>query len=70
MATNHEKEIIEHVRRHPGCERGSFVDAIGHPNAGNEADGMVRDGKLERWYSGTYPRYYIPGTYTPPHLRR
>ncbi|OEU73909.1 MAG: hypothetical protein BA864_05085 [Desulfuromonadales bacterium C00003093] len=65
---NYEDKILEHVRQHPGCDKGSF-DIIGHPNVPNEADYMVEAGKLERWYTGTMARYYIPGTYTPHHLR-
>jgi hypothetical protein len=67
MMANIEKEILEYVRQHPGCERGTF-DMIKHSDAAEEADRMVSDGKLDRWYSGTVPAYYIPGTYTPPHL--
>ena len=66
---NFEKEILNYVRQHPGCNRQDLITATGHPNAGNEADRIVRDEKLDRWYTGQVPAYYIPGTYTPPHLR-
>ena len=60
---NYEEEILDYVRQHPGCHRLDLIAATRHPNAGNEADYMVRDGKL-------VAAYYIPGTYRPPyHIR-
>lgn len=67
---NFEKEILSFVRDHPGCDAGTLIEAIGHPNAANEANYMVRDGKLDRWYMYMNPHYYIPGTYTPQHLMK
>ena len=66
---NYEKEILEFVKNHPGCVSGSIIKAVGHPNAGNEANYMVKGGQLDRWYSRTMPHYYIAGTYTPKHMR-
>ena len=67
--TNFEKEILDYVREHPGCNRSDIGAAIGNLEAEYEADRTVRDGKLDRWYTGQVPAYYIPGTYAPPHLR-
>ena len=64
-----EKEILEHIRQHPGCYRTDLVIAIGHPDAANQANGLVREGKLERWYQGTVLRYYIPGTHIKHYMR-
>ena len=66
---NYEKEILDYVRQHPGCNRTDLITATGHPNAGNEADHMAWGGTLDRWYTGQVPAYYIPGTYTPPEMR-
>ena len=69
MDATFEKEILDYVRQHLGCNRQGLIAATGHIHAGNEADRMVDEGKLDRWYTGQVPAYYIPGTYTPPHLR-
>ena len=66
---DYEEEILDHVRQHPGCNRQELIAATGHLHAALEADHMVWGGKLDRWYTGQVPAYYIPGTYTPPHLR-
>jgi hypothetical protein len=63
-----EKEILEHVRQHPGCGRVDLLATIGDKNVANEIDCMVAAGNLDRWYTGTVPVYYIPGTYRPSHL--
>ena len=66
---NYEKEILDYVRQHPGCNRQRLIAATGHLHAGNAADHMVWGGKLDRWYIGQVPTYYIPGTYVPSELR-
>ena len=66
---DYEEEILDYVRQHPGCKRQGLIAATGHLHAGNAADRMVREGKLDRWYTGEEIVYYIPGTYLPPHLR-
>lgn len=68
MMVNFEKEILEHVRQHPGCGRVDLLATIGDKNVANEIDCMVVARKLDRWYTGTVPAYHIPGTYRPPHL--
>ena len=66
---NYEEEILDYVREHPGDNRSDIGAAFGDLEAEYEADRMVRDGKLDRWYTGQVPAYYIPGTNTPPNLR-
>lgn len=75
-----ETEVLEYVRQNPGCKGGDLIrnvqwqsetetpDYNAQCNAADEANCMVSKGKLDRWYTGTVPAYYIPGTYTPPHL--
>lgn len=68
MMSDIETVILEYVQQHPGCSRVELMGIVGYQNAGNEIDRMVPVGKLDRWYTGTSPAYYIPGTYRPPHL--
>ena len=65
---NFEKEILDYVRQHPGCNRQDLIEGTGHLSAGNLADHMAWEYKLDRWYTGQVPAYYIPGTHMPPHL--
>ena len=61
----YEKEILDYVRKHPGCSRKDIGDAIGDYEAEHVSDRMVKEGKLDRWYTGLMSAYFIVGTHTP-----
>ena len=65
----YEYEILSYVRNHPGCTRNDIGVAIGDSKAEDEADDMVKDGRLERWYAGQMPHYHIAVTDTSSHMK-
>ena len=69
--TNFEEEILDYVRQHPGCRIQDMVAGTKctYTEIVSVIEDMVNTKQLDRWYSFGTPYFYLPGTYTPPHLR-
>ena len=60
-------EILKYVEQHPDCGIQDIVTATeeAYEDIADVIEAMVDTGRLERWWHGQMPTYYIPRTYIP-----